>query len=247
VEDTPALSVEHLTVRFERQPRPAVEDVSFTLAEGQIAILIGPNGSGKSTLLKAVLGLLPSQGTVRVFGRPVRESYRVVGYVPQRLPFDLTLPLTVREAIRMPLLGVDDEHAEARFRHFTEVLRIAPLLDAPLASLSGGQLKRALIARAMVINPRLLLLDEPEAEVDIGGEQTLYGMLDEMAAHHRVTVLVCSHELELVHRYADQVLCLNRRLMCAGPPAEVLTADALGGLYGPTITLYRHEHGTPPG
>jgi ABC-type Mn2+/Zn2+ transport system ATPase subunit len=244
--DVPALSVEHLTVRFERQHRPAVEDVSFALAEGQIAILIGPNGSGKSTVLKAILGLLPSEGDIRVFGNPVREAHGQLGYVPQRLPFDLTLPLTVREAVRMPLLGARHGAVEDTFRHFTDILRITPLLDAPLASLSGGQLKRALIARAMVTNPRLLLLDEPEAEVDIGGEQTLYEMLDQMAAHHRLTVLVCSHELELVYRYADRVLCLNRRLLCAGPPTEVLTADALASLYGPTTTLYRHEHGTPP-
>jgi zinc/manganese transport system ATP-binding protein len=243
--DVPALSVERLTVRFEGQLRPAVEDVSFTLAAGEIAILIGPNGSGKSTLLKAILGLVPSAGSIKVFGRSVREVCRELGYVPQRLPFDLTLPLTVREAVRMPLLGARGGEVDATVRHFTDLMRITPLLDAPLASLSGGQLKRALIARAMVTKPRLLLLDEPEAEVDIGGEQTLYNMLAQMTAHHRLSVLVCSHELELVYRYANQVLCLNRRLLCAGPPATVLTPEALAGLYGPATTLYRHRHEGP--
>jgi ABC-type Mn2+/Zn2+ transport system ATPase subunit len=248
VTNAPALAVESLTVRFEGQRRPAVEAVSFTLAEGQIAILIGPNGSGKSTLLRAVLGLVPFEGEVKVFGRPVREAYRDIGYVPQRLPFDLTLPLTVREAVRMPLQGARDGAVEDTFRHFTEILGVAPLLDAPLGSLSGGQLKRALIARAMVTSPRLLLLDEPEAEIDIGGEQTLYELLGRLASHHQLAILICSHELELVYRYAHQVLCLNRRLLCAGPPAEVLTAEALAGLYGPSTTLYRHAHegGTPP-
>jgi ABC-type Mn2+/Zn2+ transport system ATPase subunit len=246
MKDVPALAVENLTVRFEGQQRPAVEGVSFTLAEGQIAILIGPNGSGKSTLLRAVLGLVPYEGDVKVFGKPVREAYRELGYVPQRLPFDLTLPLTVREAVRMSLQGARDGRLEANFRHFTEILGVAPLLDVPLGSLSGGQLKRALIARAMVTNPRLLLLDEPEAEIDIGGEQTLYELLGRLASHHQLAILVCSHELELVYRYAHLVLCLNRRLLCAGPPAEVLTAEAIAGLYGPTTTLYRHGHGTPP-
>jgi zinc transport system ATP-binding protein len=241
--NAPALSVAHLTVRYEGQTHPAVEDVSFTLAEGKIAILIGPNGSGKSTVLKAILGLARSSGEVTVFGKPIAGSHGALGYVPQRPPFDLSLPLTVREAVRMPLLGAHDERAEANFRHFTEILRIDRVLDSPLSSLSGGQLKRALIARAMVTAPRLLLLDEPEAEVDIGGERTLYGMLDEMAEHHKLTVLVCSHELELVHRYADQVLCINRRLMCSGPPETVLTAESLAGLYGATIGLYRHDHG----
>jgi zinc transport system ATP-binding protein len=242
-----ALAVEKVTVRFEGQERPAVEDVSFSLEEGQIAILIGPNGSGKSTLLRAILGLVPFEGDVRVFGRTVREASRQIGYVPQRLTFDLTLPLTVGEAVRMPLLGACGPGIEDTVHHFVEVLGIAGLLDKPLGTLSGGQLKRALIVRAMVTSPRLLLLDEPEAGIDVGGEQTLYELLGQLVAHHRLTALICSHELELVYRYAHRVLCLNRRLMCAGPPAEVLTAEALARLYGPTTALYRHQPGTTAG
>jgi zinc transport system ATP-binding protein len=239
-----ALAVNGLTVWFETLERPAVEDVSFTLEEGQIAILIGPNGSGKSTVLRAILGLVPSEGEIRVFGRPVQAAYREIGYVPQRLAFDQTLPLTTREAIRMPLGPARDPATEATVRHFVEVLRIDPFLDTPLGALSGGQLKRALIARAMVTSPRLLLLDEPEAGVDVGGEQTLYELLDQLVTHHALTALICSHELDLVYRYAHLVLCLNRRLQCTGPPREVLTADALAELYGPVSALYRHR---PPG
>jgi ABC-type Mn2+/Zn2+ transport system ATPase subunit len=241
----PALQVEKITVRFEGQERPALEDVSFQLEEGQIAIIIGPNGSGKSTLLRAILGLVPFQGTALVFGRPVREASREIGYVPQRLAFDLTLPLTVRETVRMPLLGARDAEIDARFQHFINVMGVGNLLDRPLGTLSGGQLKRALIARAMVTGPRLLLLDEPEAGIDVSGEQTLYELLGELVTHHHLTVLICSHELELVYRYANQVLCLNRRLMCAGPPASVLTAEALARLYGPTTALYRHQPEMP--
>lgn len=237
----PALEVKDLTVWFPGQERPAVEDVSFALDEGQIAILIGPNGSGKSTVLKAILGLVEFSGEVRVFGAPAAEARAQIGYVPQRLAFDLTLPLTVGEAIRMPLLGARDADAEVAVRHFVEVLGLAPLVDRALGTLSGGQLKRTLIARAMVTRPRLLLLDEPEAGIDVGGEQTLYELLDRLVAHHRLTALICSHELDLVFRYADQVLCLNRRLQCSGPPAEILTADALARLYGPATALYRHR------
>jgi zinc transport system ATP-binding protein len=239
-----ALEVAGLTVWFEILERPAVEDVSFTLEEGHIAILIGPNGSGKSTVLRAILGLVPFEGEVRIFGRPVRATYREVGYVPQRLAFDQTLPVTTREAIRMPLGGARDRTASATAQHFVEVLGIGPYLDKPLGALSGGQLKRALIARAMVTSPRLLLLDEPEAGIDVGGEETLYGLLDQLVTHHHLTALICSHELDLVYRYADRVLCLNRRLQCTGPPGEVLTAETLAKLYGPVSTLYRHR---PPG
>jgi ABC-type Mn2+/Zn2+ transport system ATPase subunit len=239
----PALEVKDLTVWFEGQEQPAVEDVSFSLDEGQIAILIGPNGSGKSTVLKAILGLVPSSGEVRVFGSAAGEARRQIGYVPQRLAFDLTLPLTVEEAVRMPLLGARGPDAADAVRHFTEALGVAALLDRPLGALSGGQLKRAMIARAMVTKPRLLLLDEPEAGIDVGGEQTLYELLDRLVSHHRLTALICSHELDLVFRFADQVLCLNRRLQCTGPPADVLTAEALARLYGPATALYRHRPG----
>jgi ABC-type Mn2+/Zn2+ transport system ATPase subunit len=237
----PALKVQDLTVWFERQERPAVEAVSFSLEEGQIAILIGPNGSGKSTVLRAILGLVPFTGDVQVFGVPAVEARRQIGYVPQRLTFDLTLPLTVEEAVRMPLLGDRSADAEDAVRHFSEALGVADLHDKPLGALSGGQLKRTLIARAMVTRPRLLLLDEPEAGIDVGGEQTLYELLQRLVAHHRLTALVCSHDLDLVFRYADQVLCLNRRLQCSGPPADILTADALARLYGPVTGLYRHR------
>lgn len=239
----PALRLDRVSVRYEGQSHPTIEDVSLTLDAGRIAILIGPNGSGKSTLLRAILGLVPFEGSITVFGKPVREAYRDLGYVPQRLPFDVTLPLTVREAVRMPLLGTRGGDVEAVFDHFSDVLGIRGFLDAPLSSLSGGQLKRALIARAMVTSPRLLLLDEPEAEVDVGGERTLYELLGQMSEEHHITVLICSHELELVYRYADLVFCLNRRLQCAGPPEQVLTAESLAALYGPATTVYRHVHG----
>jgi ABC-type Mn2+/Zn2+ transport system ATPase subunit len=241
-----ALEVKDLTVWFEGQERPAVEEVSFRLDEGQIAILIGPNGSGKSTVLRAILGLVPFAGEVRVFGMPAAEARRQIGYVPQRLAFDLSLPLTVGEAVRMPLLGARGPDADNSVRHFTEALGLADLSDRPLGALSGGQLKRALIARAMVTRPRLLLLDEPEAGIDVGGEQTLYELLQRLVTHHRLTALVCSHELDLVFRYADRVLCLNQRLQCTGPPAEVLTAEALARLYGPATALYRHRPGGVP-
>jgi zinc transport system ATP-binding protein len=236
-----ALEVKDLTVWFQGRERPAVEEVSFSLDAGQIGILIGPNGSGKSTVLRAILGLVPFRGDVRVFGIPAARARRQIGYVPQRLAFDLSLPLTVEEAVRMPLLGARGGDADRSFRHFAETLGIVDLLDRPLGVLSGGQLKRVMIVRAMVTTPRLLLLDEPEAGIDVGGEQTLYDLLERLVSHHGLTALVCSHELDLVFRYADQVLCLNRRLQCTGPPAEILTADALRRLYGPATSLYRHQ------
>jgi zinc transport system ATP-binding protein len=246
---TAALEVRGLSAWYARRDLPAVEDVSFRVERGRIAILIGPNGSGKSTLLKAILDLVPNAGEVRVFGRSLSEARREVGYVPQRLDFDRSLPLTVREAIRMPLPARAGPEAEEAFREAVGLTGIAPSLEVPLGSLSGGQLKRALIARALVTRPRLLLLDEPESGVDIAGETTVYEFLDRLVASGELTALICSHELELVSRYGDDVLCLNRRLLCSGPPRDMLTRDTIDRLYGPGTGLYYHHHGrgTPGG
>jgi ABC-type branched-subunit amino acid transport system ATPase component len=134
------------------------------------------------------------------------------------------------------------ELAEERLAFFGERL-MGYRWDQPAYSLSYANRRRLEIARATATNPRLLLLDEPEAGIDIGGEQTLYELLDRLVSHHRLTALICSHELDLVFRFADQVLCLNRRLQCTGPPAEVLTAEALARLYGPATALFRHRPG----
>jgi zinc/manganese transport system ATP-binding protein len=115
-------------------------------------------------------------------------------------------------------------------------------LDQPVGTLSGGQLKRLLLARAMMHESRLLLLDEPEAGVDAGGTQTLYQLLEELVAQHQLTALIISHELNIVLQVASQVLCLNRRLLGIGPSTQMLTPESIFGLYGPSAALFRHDH-----
>src|SRR2546423_11471197 len=169
-----ALEVDHLTVRYEGAERPAVDDVSFALAPGQMVMLIGPNGSGKTTLLRAILGLIPSGGAVKVYGQPIRDAYAFIGYVPQHLRFDPSLPLTGREMLHMPLQARPRKARRAPFEWAVDTFRLASFLDQPVGTVSGGQLKRLLLARAMLRQPRLVLLDEPEAGVDIGGAANLY-------------------------------------------------------------------------
>jgi zinc transport system ATP-binding protein len=238
-----ALEISHLTVHFEGAEHAALDDVSFALEPGQIAMLIGPNGSGKTTLLRAILGLIPALGTVQVFGRPVRDAYPIIGYVPQHLRFDATLPLTGREMLLMPLRTRSRGERLASLRWATETFRLDTFLEQPLGTLSGGQLKRLLLARAMLHRPRLLLLDEPEAGVDAGGEQTLYQVLEHLVDTSGLTALISSHELNIVLHVATQVICLNRRLFGIGPPTKMLTPRTLFELYGPTAALYRHDHG----
>lgn len=238
-----ALEIQDLTVHFDGAERAAVEAVSLTLEAGQIAMIIGPNGSGKTTLLRAILGLIPSTGFVRVFGRAVDESYRSIGYVPQHLRFDATLPLTGREMLLMPLRAGARKERPTTLEWVVDTFRLASFLEQPLGTLSGGQLKRLLLARAMLKHPRLLLLDEPEAGIDIGGEQTLYQLLEQLVETHGLTALISSHELNIVLQVATQVICLNRRLFGIGPPTKMLTPQTLFQLYGPTAALYRHDHG----
>ena len=239
----PALEVSHLTVHFEGAEHAALDDVSFALEPGQIAMLIGPNGSGKTTLLRAILGLIPATGAIQIFGRPVRDAYPVIGYVPQHLRFDATLPLTGREMLLMPLRTVPKRERSVALRWAVETFRLEAFLEQPLGTLSGGQLKRLLLARAMLHRPRLLLLDEPEAGVDVGGEQTLYQVLEHLVETSGLTALISSHELNIVLQVATQVICLNRRLFGIGPPTKMLTPHTLFQLYGPTAALYRHDHG----
>jgi ABC-type Mn2+/Zn2+ transport system ATPase subunit len=173
----------------------------------------------------------------------VHHAYRSIGYVPQHLRFDATLPLTGREMLLMPLRTMAKKERPTSLGEVIDTFHLASFLDQPLGTLSGGQLKRLLLARAMFHRPRLLLLDEPEAGVDIGGEQTLYQLLEELVDTHGLTALISSHELNIVLQVATQVICLNRRLFGIGPPTKMLTPHTLFQLYGPTAALYRHDHG----
>jgi ABC-type Mn2+/Zn2+ transport system ATPase subunit len=237
-----ALEIQHLTVHFEGAGHPAVEDVSFALEAGQIAMVVGPNGSGKTTLLRAILGLTPATGVVRICGRSIRQAYPLIGYVPQYLRFDTTLPLTGREMLLMPLRAMAKHTRTASLAWAIETFQLAAFLDQPLGTLSGGQLKRLLLARAMLQHPRVLLLDEPEAGVDVEGEQTLYQLLAHLVSTEQLTALISSHELNIVLQVANQVICLNRRLFGIGPPTQMLTPQTLFQLYGPTAAWYQHNH-----
>jgi ABC-type Mn2+/Zn2+ transport system ATPase subunit len=240
-----ALEVQHLTVAFAGAGQPAVEDVSFALEAGQIAMVIGPNGAGKTTLLRAILGFVPATGVVRICNQSLPAAYPLVGYVPQHFRFDTTLPLTGRELLRLSRRAMTTAMTGASLPWAIDTFQLAAFLDQPLGTLSGGQLKRLLLARAMLRRPRVLLLDEPEAGVDVGGEQSLYQLLEHLVATEGLMALINSHELNIVLRVATQVICLNRQLLGIGSPTQMLTPQTLFHLYGPTAALYQHVHSRP--
>ena len=251
----PVLLVEGLSVR--RGEQLAVEQVSFQLARETDTALVGPNGAGKSSLVGALLGLLPhSSGSVRILGHalgPAGELPRAVrsqiAYLPQSLALQGRFPLTVGEFVGF---GVDSPGLSLAWlgnRRRTEAVLLAlertgcqGLAERRLSELSGGQLKRVLLAFCVVRPRQLLVLDEAQAGLDAPSSERFQQLLLELRRQEGWTVLQVSHDLEMVRRSCDQVLCLNRRLRCSGAPDHALSAARLAELYGPNVVPYRHQH-----
>jgi zinc transport system ATP-binding protein len=193
-------------------------------------VIIGPNGAGKSTLVLAILGEVPHSGTVS-FAKPKPA----IGYVPQRLDFDRQLPLTVAEFLSLgraalPLwLGIPRKVNE-RNRHFLEMVHAGQLLTRPLGSLSGGETQRVFLARALMGEPDILILDEPATGVDIQGERLLCEILDSFKGDF--TIIMVSHDLATARAHGDWIVCLNRTVVAAGPPQEIFRPEVLSKAFG---------------
>ncbi|GAB4338097.1 MAG: zinc ABC transporter ATP-binding protein ZnuC [Candidatus Abyssubacteria bacterium] len=233
--DKKILDIRDLTVRF--NGHVILNHLNFYVNSGEIVAIIGPNGSGKTTLLKAILGLVPYQGEIRIFGLPARQALRDIGYVPQKFDFDKTFPLTVKEFISFIKASSEDWK--------DEVLRevgVVTFADKRIGELSGGQLQRLLIAKALLKQPRLLMLDEATSGVDIAAEMTFYELVSHLNETHGVTIMLISHEVNMVYSFATQILCLNKDLVCNGRPKEAITKEVMEKLYGKDIRLQAHGH-----
>ena len=215
--------------------RVALSDVSLALGAGEIVTIIGPNGAGKTTLLRVALGLQRADaGTVR------RRPGLRVGYVPQRLAIDETLPLTVRRFLALVPGAKPPAMAEA-----LNETGAGHTLDLPLQTLSGGELQRVLLARALLREPELLVLDEPVQGVDITGQAELFALIRRLRDTRRCGVLLVSHDLHLVMAATDRVICLNHHVCCSGHPDTVSRDPAYRALFGAAIdgfAVYAHHH-----
>jgi len=237
MDDTYAVQAEGLWFSF-NSVDPILQDVSFSIPRGSIAAIIGPNGSGKTTLLKVLLGfLIPQRGKVLVLGRTPQQARGEVAYVPQRFTFDKSFPITVMEFLQLSHPKCSKEKIVQYLSH----LNMGGMLNMKLGTLSGGQLQRVLIERAMLGDPKVLFLDEPAAGIDIGGERTFYELVLHLHREHRSTVVMVSHELDVVANYANHVLCLNRKLLCQGRPEQALSPETLRELYGKEVALFHHR------
>lgn len=235
------ISVRHLYAGYERET--ILEDVNLEVYERDFIGIIGPNGGGKSTLLKVILGLLPPQrGEVRVLGLDVRQGRQHIGYVPQFVEADRTFPVSVWETVGMGLLT-----GWRPFRRFSaqDNDRIARALSAVgmlalrtkvMGELSGGQRQRVFIARALVSDPQILLLDEPTASVDPEATNDVYAVLQQL--NQRMAILLISHDMMAVSAFTKTVACLNRQLVYH--QSKELTSEMLESVYGCPIDLIAH-------
>ena len=232
----PAIEVEDLTVAYGE--RPALWDVDMTVPAGTLMAVVGPNGAGKTTLIRAVLGLLrPVAGRIEVFGRPYDEQRRLVAYVPQRSSVDWDFPTNVLDVVTMGRYGSlgwlrrpGRSEREAALAALEQV-GMAPLAGRQISQLSGGQQQRVFLARALVQDARVFLMDEPFQGVDATTERAIVDLLRELRSGGR-TVVAVHHDLQTVREYFDWVTLLNVRRISSGPVAEVFTEENLRLTYG---------------
>lgn len=234
--DAPAVCIDRVSVRL--NDAIILDDVSFDIPTGSITAIIGPNGSGKTTLLKTILGLVPHQGSVNIFGATLRTMHTIIGYVPQRFDFDRTFPMTVGEYLSLYRRAGASEPGDV----LREVGLTKTMLTKKLGLLSGGQLQRVLIAQAIINNPKLLLLDEPSTGIDVAGEAAVYDVLRHLNETHDTTIVLVSHDLGMVSDIVDHVVAINRRLICVGTPEKALTPKRLHELYGHHAKSLGHDH-----
>jgi zinc transport system ATP-binding protein len=244
----PAIEIED--VDFAYGAVPVLEGVRLTIGQGEFWGLVGPNGGGKSTLLKLMLGLLrPDRGRIRVLGLPPEQGRLEVGYVPQFATFRRDFPVLVRAVVAMGRLGRAPLVGPWRARNRAVVDRAlleaeaVELAHRPVGSLSGGQLQRVLVARALATEPRILLLDEPTANIDQRGERDVFDLLRKL--NERLTIVVVSHDIGFISQYVGHVACLNRTLLCH--TTDALTPQALERLYGGPVRAIAHHPGSASG
>ena len=228
------VDITRLTVRL--GGNTVLSNVDFTIGSGEIVTIVGPNGSGKSTLLRVVIGALAP-----TLGKVWRQPGLRIGYVPQRLHIDPALPITVGRFLNLPRKADDEQLAEALSQ-----AGVAGLIDRQMTDLSGGQFQRILLARALLEQPALLILDEATQGLDQSGSTGFYRQLQ--AVHHRLgcAILMVSHDLHVVMATSDRVICLNGHICCQGRPERVASAPEYRALFGEdtegVMALYRHCH-----
>jgi zinc/manganese transport system ATP-binding protein len=220
--------------------------MTFSVEEGEFLAVLGPNGAGKTTLLKLLLGLIqPSSGSISVFGRPPSRGNKQIGYVPQFRDLDTGISIRVRDMVRLGLdghrwgPGLPSKKREAAVDEVLDEVGALELADASLAELSGGERQRVLVAQALLTDPRLLLLDEPLASLDLTREAEIVALVSRLRETRNAAVLLVTHDVNPMLGEIDGVLFMANGRCAKGPTAEVVTSAALSELYGSPVEVVR--------
>jgi len=222
------LKVRNLNVELEGEK--IICNLSFEVKRGEVLTILGPNGAGKTVLLKTLLGIFPYKGEIEW------ESGVKIGYVPQRVPFVKDVPMNIEEFFT--LKGIKRETKEIiKLVGFDE-----NFLKKNIGELSSGQYQRILVAWALIGNPDVLLFDEPTTGIDITGKETIYQLLERLKNEKKLTIILVTHDLSVVYKFSDHVICLNKCPVCQGTPKEVLSPEILSKLYGQEVKFYEHYH-----
>jgi ABC-type Mn2+/Zn2+ transport system ATPase subunit len=250
---TPLLAAHALGYRYPQPPVTALAGVEFAVERGQFVAITGPNGSGKTTLVKLLLGLLrPSEGEVLVAGRKPREArlqvQRTIGYVPQHEAVNAQVPIKVWDVVSMAAQcrydgTLERKELRRRVQAALAMVELSELSGRPFRALSGGQQQRALIARALVVDPHILIADEPFAGVDAASHENITKLLRWLSDEKRVTVLVVVHNVNPLVHFLDRVLLLSTQMVAYGAPEEVLTTERMEEAYGKVVPILVCEDG----
>lgn len=234
-----AVEINHVSLKFNEQL--ILEDINFSIEEKDFIAIIGPNGGGKTTLLKVMLGILtPDKGQVRVFGRKPNKAKYLMGYLPQRLDFDRDFPINVFETVLMGRYhGLLKKYSTKDHDAVIEALKNVKMdkfKDRQISKLSGGQLQRVFIARAIVRDPKLLIMDEPMASIDPEMQQSFYELMSRLK--DKMAIVLVSHDVGAVSSHVDKIACLNQKLYFHGPVED--SANGLEQVYHCPIELISH-------
>ena len=222
-----------------------LEDIQLDIKANEFVGMVGPNGSGKTTLLKIILGLLdPDKGSVEVLGKQPHQAVKEIGYMPQFTAFSRDFPINVEETVLMGRLGNTSsigffsKKDKQLVGESMEAVEILDLKKRSIGSLSGGQLQRVLIARARACNQKIMILEEPTANVDMKAEKDIFDLLKKL--NKKITIIVVTHDIGFISQYITKVACINRTLICHR--TSELTGETIENLYGTHVHMVHHHH-----
>lgn len=250
IKENTCLEVKNLSYSYDSHS--VLENVSFTVKNGEYLGIIGPNGGGKTTLIKIILGLLQARtGTIKIFGKDIKQFQEraLIGYVPQRISQEMSqFPATVEEVIqsgrtaRVGILKRFNSHDLNAVENAIEVTGVTKYKTKLLSELSGGERQRVFIARALAGEPKILILDEPSVGVDLAAQEKFYNFIAMLNRDYGLTIFFVSHDIDVVADEVKSLLCLNKNLVCHGVPKKFMKEEYLEKLYGKKVKFIRHSH-----